>query len=132
MARLGRLIRLEGQTGWTALKVLLGAVACLLVPLASTAESQLGFGGERASAHLLFKIVIPQTLSVAIAPTVAGAQTLEIGGNVHSVFQWGGAGDDERHQVFLSGSAHRSIVRFAACSRTGARSASLNCTVSMP
>jgi hypothetical protein len=108
------------------LKGLLGAVCCLL-PLAAAAESRLGTEGQRSTAHLMFKIVIPQVLSVEIR------EMLAIGGNDHSVFLLATDGTAaERHQVILSASGHRSVARFAACSRATRDAAAMNCTVSMP
>jgi hypothetical protein len=109
------------------LKGLMGAVGCLLLPLAVTAESRLGDDGQRAAARLMFKIVIPQVLSVEIG------QTLSVGGNNSSVFLLATGGSDaERHRVILSGSGRRSVVQFAACSHAERDTAAMNCTVSMP
>jgi hypothetical protein len=109
------------------LKGLMGAVACLLLPLAVTAESRLEDDGQRAAAHLMFKIVIPQVLSMEIG------QTLAVGGNNPSMFLLATGGSEaERHRVILSGSGHRSVAQFAVCSRAGRDTAAMNCTVSMP
>jgi hypothetical protein len=108
------------------LKGLIGAVGCLLLPLAVSAESRLGNDGQRAAAHVMFKIVIPQVLSVQIG------QTLTVGGNNSSVFSWATGGPEaERHRVILSAFGHRSVVQFAACSHAG-RDTAMSCTVSMP
>jgi hypothetical protein len=106
----------------------MGAVIFLALPLAVAAESRLGEDGQRAAAHLMFKIVIPQTLSLDIG------QTLQIGGSVPGVLSLPArATEDERHQVFLSTTGRRSIAQFAACSRAGTRATpTLHCTVSMP
>jgi hypothetical protein len=111
------------------LKGLMSAVCCLL-PLAVAAESRLGAEGQRSTAHVMFKIVIPQVLSVQIG------QMLSVGGNDRSVFLLATDGTAaERHQVILSASGHRSVARFAACSpaaRDAAATNAMNCTVSMP
>ncbi len=82
----------------------------------------------------MFKIVIPQTLSLQLGETLENGQVLEIGGNVHSVLLWATGGSEAgRHQVFWGASGHRSVVRIAGCTRPENRAvAALNCTVSMP
>jgi hypothetical protein len=99
-----------------------------------TAESQLGADGQRASARVMFKIVIPQTLSLELGETRENGQFLEIGGSIHNVLPWGTGGSEAgRHQVFWSGSGHRSVVRIAGCTLAeNSAVAALNCTVSMP
>lgn len=100
-------------------------VGALLIPASVPAESQLGEDGRRATAHLMFKIVIPQVLSVEIG------ETLGIGGNNHSLALLA-AGASPGHQIILGRSGHRSVAQFAACSRVGSGdTAAMSCTVSM-
>jgi hypothetical protein len=104
---------------------LTAVVGALLIPASVPAESQLSEDGRRATAHLMFKIVIPQVLSVEIG------ETLAIGGNDHSLALWA-AGGTEGHHMILSGSGHRSVAQFAACTHVGAgNTAGMSCTVSM-
>ncbi len=107
------------------LKGLIAVAGSLLLPASLTAESRLGEDGQRATAHLLFKIVIPQVLSVEIG------ESLAVGGNNHSLALLA-TGGPEGHHIILSTSGHRSVAQFAACSRAGAADGAMNCTVSMP
>jgi hypothetical protein len=100
----------------------------LLIPVSVPAESQLGEDGRRATAHLIFKIVIPQVLSVEIG------ETLGVGGNSHSSHSLAlmTAGGSEGHHIILSGSGHRSVAQFASCTHVGVGdTAAISCTVSM-
>ncbi len=116
---------------WTAgLKRLTSTVGCLLLPLSVPAESGLSDGDQRTTAHLMFKIVIPQVLSVDLG------QTLSVGGNQQKVFlltPGEGGIVAEHRQIIMSLSGHHSIAQFAACSRTGASDhPAMSCTISMP
>ncbi len=101
------------------------AMGCLL-PLSVPAESQRATEGQQATAHLKFKIVIPQVLSLDIA------ESLTIGGNDRRLALLP-VGANAAHHLILSASGHRSIAQFADCSRAGpGQDAAMNCTVSMP
>jgi hypothetical protein len=96
------------------LRLPFAAVASLL-PLLAPGESHLATGHGSASeqsvatAHVTFKIVIPQTLAMEFAGT-------------------------EPHRLLLSAAGHRSIARFESCLPVAAASAprSVSCTVSTP
>jgi hypothetical protein len=116
----------SNMTRCLRLKGLMALAGSLLLPASLPAESRLGEDGQRASAHLMFKIVIPQVLSVEIG------ETLAVGGNNHGLTVWAARGS-EGHQVILSAAGHRSVAQFAACTRAGAGDdTAMNCTVSMP
>jgi hypothetical protein len=119
----------------TKLRLLSSTAGCLLLPLLAQGESSVGPEGQR-SARVLFKIVIPQVLSVELAEAgrAPGGQALAIGGNDGNVLRIPTAAAEEHHHVILSAAGHRSIAEFAACiSSDRAQAASaMRCTVSMP
>jgi len=99
----------------SAAPLLLATVASLL-PLLAPGESHMGNAHERAaaeqsvaSAHVLFKIVIPEVLAMDFA-------------------------DAQPHRLLLSAAGHRSIARFESCTPTEAAQAArgMSCTVSTP
>jgi len=124
---------------------LLSTAACLL-PLLAAADSHLGTQGAngttRAAAHVDFKIVIPQVLSMQSA----GTGRVSIMSNSRNVSLSAGVRTADanvlgRGNVILSASAGRVIAQDAECAaiargnaRGNARAASspVICTASMP
>jgi hypothetical protein len=118
------------------------STAAFLLPLMAAADSHLGTpaanGTSSASAHVDFKIVIPQVLSVQ----AAGAGLVAIMSNSRNVSLSAGtrSGDADVHNhanVILSAVAGHVIAQDAKCAaiaRGGARGASqpVICTASMP
>jgi hypothetical protein len=106
----------------------------LLPPLPAAAESQVQTGAGRrltASAHVNFKIVIPNTLSMDV-PSGVHAQTVAIGSNGRTVVLAATVPGSElpRHDLILGAAARKSIAQDAACA-LGAHNAVI-CTASMP
>jgi hypothetical protein len=100
----------------SATRISLLAAASLLLPLGAPGESRLageqsGSRGElaAATAHVLFKIVIPQELAMDF-PAAAPAR------------------------LTLTKAGHRAIARFETCTASNSAQSErgLNCTVSMP
>jgi hypothetical protein len=118
------------------LNLLVMAAGCLLLPIVAAGESRVGTEAQR-SAHVLFKIVIPQVLSIEIADGESAylGQALAISSNEGNVRRISTTATDAEHpHVILSTAGHRSTVQFATCVATDrAQPASgMSCTVSMP
>ena len=117
-------------------KFWLAAMGCLLLPVWAPGESNMGSDSQRsmqvATAHLKFKIVIPQVLSLEIVDAGrAGALALAISGNDQKVYRVSASGRVAHHSLILSGAGHRSIAQFASCD-TAPAVPLVSCTVSMP
>lgn len=96
--------------------LLVAALACLLFPVWASGESHIASLTEHstaepsvATAHVLFKIVIPQVLSMDFA-------------------------EPAPHRMLLSAAGHRSIARFETCvpARPAQSARGMSCTASMP
>jgi hypothetical protein len=117
-------------------KLLAAAAACLLWPLWAAGESQLGSeqrsaaGLSAARAHVLFRIVIAEQLSLEIATSErAGAPKVIVSGNDRKT-----PVDAQTPPILLGVAGHRSIAQFAVCRRTESAQSvpALSCTVAMP
>ncbi len=119
------------------------SIAALVLPLLAAGESQFDVESAApraarplaAAAHLNFKIVIPQVLSLDI-PGGAGRDTqarASVGSNGRSVaLASTHAADATRHDVVLT-AAGRTLVREADCvPDVPPKAARVTCTVSMP
>ncbi|MDP8985690.1 MAG: hypothetical protein M3N97_11770 [Pseudomonadota bacterium] len=121
----------------------------LLLPMGGAAESQLGTGKSNArvsaSAHVDFRIVIPQTLSLDVAngdTQRAGTQSVApvaIYSNSRNVTLAASTGSAPaaRNNVVLRATAGKVIERGAACrfpddARGAAETNRMICTVAMP
>ena len=120
----------------------------LLLPLWAPAESQLQVGPQSgkvsAAAHVDFRIVIPQVLSLGLMggdARATGAQRVTIFSNSRNVTlaASGGSAPTARNRVILRATAGKSIARAAVCQLPpdlagGALSPpqAMICTVSMP
>jgi len=145
--------RLIQQHGLHAARAVLGSAA-LLLPLLAETDSHLQPGAAgaalRATAHVDFKIIIPQVLYLGLGSgtdrvagargtaRVAGAQTVAIMSNSHNVTLAATVrtSDDVRGNIILSAAARKIIEQDAACT-VGLGSANHNtllivCTASMP
>ncbi|MGO9513411.1 MAG: hypothetical protein ACLP2F_07175 [Steroidobacteraceae bacterium] len=141
------------QHGLHAARAVLGSAA-LLLPLLAETDSHLQPGAAgaalRATAHIDFKIVIPQVLYLDLdggtdrvagargTDRIAGAQTVAIMSNSHNVTLAATVrtSDDARGNVILSAAARQIIAQDAACN-LGLGSSNHNtllivCTASMP
>jgi hypothetical protein len=120
---------------------LMSTAACLLPLLAaadSHIDSQAPNGTTRATAHVDFKIVIPQVLFLQ----AAGAERVAIMSNSRNVSLSAGVrgADAEvrpRGNVILSAAAGKVIAQDAECARfvrgtASANSSAVICTASMP
>jgi hypothetical protein len=124
------------------LKLLIAVAASLLWPVWAPGESRVASDQpstsqpEVATARVLFKIIIPQELSMEIAEAErAGEQGMIIGGNDRKRTPVSIMGTDaEPTRVMLSTVGRRSIARLATCVRTASAQSvpRLSCTVSMP
>lgn len=121
---------------------LLLSVASGLMPVIASGESQLhaGGGSSSASAHLNFRIIIPQVLYLNTGATdghAAQPAVFSNGRNVALVTTVQGAGAAVTAHLILSGAGRRAISRISACAtarepgRTVA-SGRLVCTASTP
>jgi hypothetical protein len=120
---------------------LFAAMASVLLPVLAPGESHMATEPHSASqlpvatVHVLFKIVIPEELSMKIDDERAGEPGMTISGNDRKETALSIPGNDTAsHRVMLSAVGHRSIVRFATClrSETAQSVPALSCTVSMP
>lgn len=107
-----------------ATRALPATAAALLLPFLAAADSHLQTGASggalRATAHLDFKIIIPQVLSMDVAngeDRVAGAKTVAIFSNSRNVTLAASAraSDQARGNVILSAAARKVIRQNAAC-----------------
>jgi hypothetical protein len=120
----------------------------LLLPLCATAESQLQVGPRSgkvsATAHVDFRIVIPQVLSLGLMGGDAqgtGAQRVAIFSNSRNVTlaASGGSATAARNRVILRAAARKAIARDAVCQlptdvagEDRSPPQAMICTVSMP
>ena len=120
---------------------LFASMASVLLPVWAPGESHMASEPHSASqlpvatAHVLFKIVIPEELSMKILDERAGEPGLTVSGNDRKDTPLSIVGNDTApHQVMLSAVGHRSIARFATClrSETAQSAPAFSCTVSMP
>jgi hypothetical protein len=120
----------------------------LLLPLWASAESQLQVGPQRekvsAAAHVDFRIVIPQVLSLDLVGNgtqATGAQRVAIFSNSRNVTlaASGGSMPAARNRVILRAAARKAIARDAVCQLSSnvvggglSPPKAMICTVSMP
>jgi hypothetical protein len=132
----------------SAFRGLLTATSLLLLPLWAPAESQLQVGAQSgkvsAAAHVDFRIVIPQVLSLGLMggdAQATGTQRVAIFSNSRNVTlaASGGWAPAARNQVILRAVARKAIARDAVCQLpTELAGGGLSpppamiCTVSMP
>ena len=120
------------------------SIAALVLPLLAAGESQFDVGSaapraarpRAAAAHLNFKIVIPQVLSLDIpgGARLEAQARASIGSNGRSVaLAATRAADAARRDVVLTAAAGRNLVREADCVPDApAPAARVTCTASMP
>ena len=110
---------MQWSEAWTRLTT----AAALLLPLLAAADSQMqaGAAGKKfsATAHVDFKIIIPQVLSLDVAGGMArapGVQLVTISTNSHNVTLAGTTRASVGSSLMLSAAARKSIAQDALCS----------------
>ena len=118
------------------------SIAVLLLPLTAVPESRSETGAPNsalsATAHVNFKIIIPQVLYLQVGSggdRARDAQSVSVMSNGHNVSLNAtvGAGDSGTHaRSILSSAARKGIAQDAQCKPGGRAFRAVICTVSMP